>query len=133
LKWNDLWTGDVDHTTFYEFNDKQASLWSETIFYRLKQVDFDGSFTYSSVRLIEFSETLVQSLIYPNPILNGETVVVQADEIKKVEIYSSHGELIYQINENVPVRSTSIPSPGFSKGIYIVIINEVDKYKLIVN
>ena len=36
-------------------------------FYRLKMVDRDGTFAYSTIRKVSFSE-LLTALIYPNPV-----------------------------------------------------------------
>jgi hypothetical protein len=36
-------------------------------FYRIKQINFDGSFTYSEVRMVKFENRGVKLIIYPNP------------------------------------------------------------------
>jgi len=36
-------------------------------YYRLKQTDFNGSFTYSDIRVINFENSQIQIVVYPNP------------------------------------------------------------------
>lgn len=54
----------------YSYTD--ASPLSGTNFYRLKQIDFDGKFEYSAVRLLIFEG--YNLVVYPNPVVNRLTV-----------------------------------------------------------
>ncbi|MEM9529114.1 MAG: M23 family metallopeptidase, partial [Bacteroidota bacterium] len=57
----------------YHFIDTNAPKW-ETNFYRLKQVDFDGTFTYSSI--VKVDPVVVEGLtLFPNP-ANEEVKII---------------------------------------------------------
>lgn len=55
-------------TNHYQYIDENSSL--ETTYYRLKQVDFDGTATYSEIRAVdgESSGKYIDWKLYPNPV-----------------------------------------------------------------
>lgn len=56
-------------------------------YYRLKQTDFNGTFTYSSVVPVEISSSGEPGLsIFPNPISSGDQVNVQLDNLNGQEV-----------------------------------------------
>ncbi len=62
------WTSSWSH---YEFEDAQLPLNGAWIYYRIKQVDLDGTFTYSKVLSIKLPQAMVKDgvwKVYPNPI-----------------------------------------------------------------
>jgi hypothetical protein len=80
-----------------------------TSYYRLKQVDFDGSFTYSSIRVVHLS-TNIKFSIYPNP--NQGTFTIQTSKDGVFELSDVTGKVIntytltnpqQTVNENLPV------------------------------
>ena len=77
----------------YEFIDKNPI--SGINYYRLKQIDYDGNYTYSSVLSQELMNGQLE--IYPNPV-NGETVNLQFPNSEynntQVEIYDNLGRLV---------------------------------------
>jgi len=60
--------GTVTKSSYYSFTDKNTNTTGK-VYYRLKQVDFDGSFDYSSVVEVNVNKALNYSLAknYPNP------------------------------------------------------------------
>lgn len=109
----------------YSFND--ASLNSGTYTYRLKQIDFDGSFEYSNEVEVEiatpFDYTLSQN--YPNP-FNPSTRIefsIPNSEMVTVSVYNSLGEKVADlVNEVLSAGQHSIDfnAQGLASGIYIV-------------
>ncbi len=79
----------------YEFVDKNPA--SGKNYYRLKQVDYDGRFVYSSILMEEMSIGSLE--IYPNPV-NGHTVNLQFPssnyEDAELEIYDNLGRKVIQ-------------------------------------
>jgi hypothetical protein len=89
-------------------------------YYRIKQVDFDGNYSYSSVELVVFANgNLALSQIYPNP----SRGIVQVDlplnrDELLLNVTDMQGNLQY--TEWVQGESTSIDVSHLPKGIYLV-------------
>ena len=62
-------------------------------YYRLKQVDFDGEYSYSYTRNVNFSSNN-DILIYPNPSENCITIQFSNEEVKEFKIYNILGQEI---------------------------------------
>ncbi len=80
----------------YIFEDNKLS--HGTLYYRLKQIDTDGSFAYSDVILVQisFPEDFFLSQNYPNP-FNPETKIqygLSAGSEVKISIYNLRGQQI---------------------------------------
>ncbi len=94
--------------------------------YRLKQIDFDGSFQYSSEVEVEVSAPLEFSLEqnYPNP-FNPSTTIrysIPISEFVTLKIYDVLGnEVATLVNEVKPAGSDEIEfdASHLSSGIYI--------------
>jgi hypothetical protein len=71
----------------YSFVDTKAS--GSTLYYRLKQIDFDGQFNFSEIKFINFAKRDVEQVLYPNPTAGSVTV-----NLKEVE---SAGSVQYSI------------------------------------
>jgi hypothetical protein len=122
----------------YNFTDK--NLQSGKYQYRLKMIDYDGSFKYSKVVETEVSlpKNFELSQNYPNP-FNPSTKInysIPSDSKVILEVYSTNGERIAQlVNENqsagfysVNFGSTSI-NKNVSSGVYFYRIIAVDNAK----
>ncbi|MCP9234315.1 T9SS type A sorting domain-containing protein [Lewinella sp. JB7] len=74
----------------YEALDAQPN--PQTTYYRLKQTDIDGAFTYSPVRQVSLSATSAPIRLYPNPA--GETVTLEgeAESLADLRVWSVHGQ-----------------------------------------
>ncbi|MEB2776208.1 hypothetical protein SYJ56_12870 [Algoriphagus sp. D3-2-R+10] len=70
--------GYKDSPTFYNFEDKDIPASGGDIFYRLKQLDIDGSYSYSVTRSIQVTGLKGKSnwIVYPNPSSPGNYVTV---------------------------------------------------------
>lgn len=84
----------------YSFLDSE--LFNGEVFYRLKQIDFDGTFSYSNEILADYSGTIEEFRLfgnYPNP-FNPETVIsfiVSKKEQVKVVVYDLLGSQIIEL------------------------------------
>ncbi|MEM9849176.1 MAG: T9SS type A sorting domain-containing protein, partial [Bacteroidota bacterium] len=79
----------------YTWLDK-APFWGDN-YYRLRQVDFDGTFAYSRIINISFKKSKSDILIYPNPV--GEILYYQGAssyEIKSVELLNAEGQIMWE-------------------------------------
>ena len=108
----------------YSFMDNEVN--SGTYSYRLKQVDFDGTFSYSNVIEVEISSPLTFSLAqnYPNP-FNPTTKInysVPFDSKVTIAVYSITGELVAElVNNDLTAGSYSVDFNGsnLASGMYI--------------
>lgn len=90
-------------------------------YYRLKMVDLDGSFVYSSVKVIDFStERSNEFKIFPNPFHEGFTIngLAKGDQLK---IYDLTGKLVYQ-NNAITDQVLRIDLTNVEPGLYNVLV-----------
>ncbi|MBL4702961.1 MAG: T9SS type A sorting domain-containing protein, partial [Flavobacteriales bacterium] len=93
-------SGAGNSTQIIEYFDIDLYPWEGISYYRLKQTDFDGNFTYSNLVPVDYamSEEVTLS-IFPNPTtknevnlsingLEGKEVLVLLRDIRGVEVYS---------------------------------------------
>ncbi len=96
-----------------------------TNYYRLKQIDNDGKFAYSSI--IQLKNVIADFAwsVYPNPVVDNGWMQVQLPNAAKVsvQVISSTGNIITMIDKGTLQTGTySIPlnMNTVSKGIYVV-------------
>jgi hypothetical protein len=94
--------------------------------YRLKQIDYDGTFEYSQeveVELVPFEYVLQQN--YPNP-FNPTTTVnfnIPKEDFVNVTIFNSLGEKVATLLDGVMsagTHSLTFDANGFASGLYIL-------------
>ena len=70
----------------------------QTYFYRIKAVDREGKFSYSSIIRIDLNRTGSGISIYPNPVTSGH-ISFQSGDLQKgnytVIVYNSNGQRVY--------------------------------------
>lgn len=59
-------------------------------YYRLKQTDFDGAFTYSDIRAVVVNQPASEISIYPNP-TNGIFTLTHSEEMEASTLYTTSG------------------------------------------
>ena len=97
---------------------------SKTIYYRLKQVDFDGTSTYSQVVAVLFDPLGAVIKLYPNPASTRFTLEVEAGgDGVAVEMLDISGQTI-ESHEKV---SSLVFGENWTPGIYIVRIRKADE------
>jgi len=80
-----------------EYNYNDYSINNETTYYRIKQTDYNGKYSYS--KIVSVNNQINKNLtieIYPNPISKQFTIDIKTDKEKMVEI-----KLINMLNEVV--------------------------------
>lgn len=106
----------------YSFADEKTP--AGISYYRLKNVDKDGSFTYSEIITINNDNPLLVLEKYPNPVLDMLTLVVTGAVYGKLEIaiYSFDGKLVKK--QTVTKQDVSwkgaINIAALQKGVYTI-------------
>ena len=99
-------------------------------YYRLKQIDFDGEFTYSGIKSVDFSNDSISIQIFPLPAkaeeinitinsFKGETVTIEIFDALGREISSGKIEVA---SSQISIKLTDI-CPLLNPGTYYVIIS----------
>jgi hypothetical protein len=79
----------------YNFSDRNAAnLNSPDIYYRLKQVDYNGQYSFSNVTTLRNAVTKSFYTIYPNP-NGGDFSFEHLKEAKSVSIYNILGQIVF--------------------------------------
>ena len=105
----------------YYFNDMKP--YAGTNFYRLKQVDLDGQFSYSSVAKVALDKSGQTWTIYPNP-AHGQSTVRLLDNMKKMNIVltDASGKNVYRtyLPSAKVGDQIKLPLQNLARGIYIL-------------
>lgn len=117
--------GTVNSTSNYSYTDKKVSD-TETYFYRLKQVDMDGTFEYSSVVEVD-AQTPTEfklSQNYPNPFNPSTTIEFALPQASNVDltVYNSIGEeVVNLVNQNMEAgfHTVNFNASELNSGIYV--------------
>lgn len=91
--------------------------YSGVSYYRLKQVDFDGTFAYSKTVKVSSDESKIH--IFPNPSNGSVRITVSTESpLYNIEITDVDGRLVYSGmgGQDNPITEIS----GLSKGIFVV-------------
>lgn len=132
-------TGSAYQAAEYQFTHYNAFAISQSkvLYYRLKMVDMDGSFTYSPLTEVMKSNDRVENKVtYNNPF--GATLNIQvqdAGSIDKIVLRDMQGK--ERITESVHSHNTALNTSSLQIGIYYMTIyfnnGEVSTQKLIKN
>jgi len=123
--------GNSSTTINYEIYDNRCQL--GTSYYRLKQVDFNGDYTYSDIKTINFDD-LIGISVYPNPSSNKITVSAHGLNIEDCNLYNNYGQNISSsitINE-LENNQISITTSYLPDGVYLVKVKSFTK-KIIIS
>lgn len=129
--------GTTNRETRYRIEDYSVS--PGTWYYRIKQTDYDGTFTYSVVKSVVVSGQGFWQ-VYPNP-SDGTSFSMKltATELNKpllVSVVDVQGKVVYTEKVQVTSLNEEIKLPSrLSNGIYVVIIQSpvaVSRQKLVV-
>jgi len=93
-------------------------------YYRLKQTDFDGKTSYSSIESVTFNNLNYSNYsnfnIYPNP-FSEETIFNSSEKLKDamLVVYNSYGQVVKQM-PNISGHTFTMQRENLSNGLYFV-------------
>jgi hypothetical protein len=89
-------------------------------YYRLKMVDWDGTFAFSSVRTLQFERALEHFVLYPNPaknILNIQSPILDSVKRKQISITDLNG---HNYDRSIKWYGDDLSIEKLKNGIYIL-------------
>lgn len=118
---------DQSVTGSYSYKDPVKNTTAAVIYYRLKMVDKDGKFKYSSITSVrrENGNDTVMISAYPNPVVDELFITVpQGWQNKTVngQLLNSNGSIIktFNIQQNATIGMSDVPAGTY----YIKVANE---------
>ncbi len=109
----------------YHYTDPGiTSLQTSVVYYRLRQVDIDGSFVYSQIVSLEIAKKKGSIVLYPNPVESTMHLSIYLPQQQKLEwqLTDNAGRLIrygnYELSSGQSQVSENIGS--LSKGVYLL-------------
>ncbi|CAG5017543.1 hypothetical protein DYBT9275_05794 [Dyadobacter sp. CECT 9275] len=130
--------GDVKFDTGiskYAFTDNpfaSESAAARNQYYRLKQVDMDDTFEYSTIRAVSAGScgNLGTAEAYPNPAVN-EVNVKSTSALKQVEILTQAGALVYHNSFKTKSAEASIGISNLQRGLYLLKVTNQEGTRII--
>jgi hypothetical protein len=113
--------GNSNNAQQYEFIDHNPLAGSN--YYRLRQVDLNGAYSYSQVRTLHFEQEF-SIHIFPNPFSDKFSVDIYASSANEaiVKVFDMKGRLVQQFYPEIQVGDNhiTISGEGFAAGTYMV-------------
>lgn len=114
-------SGESSVNVKYAFVDSKPS--AGTNYYRLKMIDNDETFAFSTIKTLSFDQALNLTL-YPNPV-SDEVKLEVSDwtNVKKIQIYNLNGSVVYDAGVKV---TDKINVQNLASGVYLVNVAKLD-------
>ncbi|HVD97080.1 MAG TPA: T9SS type A sorting domain-containing protein [Cytophagaceae bacterium] len=109
--------GNSSTLSFYSYED--LTIGEGTIYYRLKQVDFNGDYTYSEIKTITPANDHGIH-IYPNPNQGNFTISALEGGTYKITIVDLVGQIVYQLDVYAVAALEKNIQTSLTKGTYFV-------------
>lgn len=119
----------------YSFKDDMIIAGKHTVYYRVKQVDFDGKISYSPVKVVNSICITNENIeIYPNPAMHSFSVNLSKlayvrEEPVMIELIDTHGKkAMVNMFENIPetgVLKFEVED-NVDAGLYLCVIKSKD-------
>ena len=105
----------------YELLDESLPAGAATLYYRLKQVDADATFSYSPVRTITLMGATAGMTLFPNPIHGGRAATLMgAAAGTPVRVYDAVGREVLSATVDATGQAALRLPPGLAQGVYVV-------------
>ncbi len=134
-------SGNSSELIGYEYTDLISSAGNGKLYYRLKIVDKDGSFTYSSIEVLSLRKKNVGITVYPNPVLQNDFIKIsfleQSNEATHGSLFDMSGKVLREVHTNSSAdhNELQLSTDGLSCGIYVLKVVQYEKvteYKIII-
>ncbi len=137
--------GTIETPQTYQYIDDVVPVKNQNLYYRLKQIDYDGSYEFSPVvkASIDYkAKTETSWAVYPNPYRQGRLSITLLDpsllthDQHTFSLHNMYGELKVKVKDSISRGASSIESflVTAPKGIYILQIKsgqQIQSFRLI--
>ena len=110
----------------YQFTDDVDNLVRNVLYYRLQQVDFDGTTTYSKIVSVDVSKNATLK-IYPSLAKRGDILQVETADNATIEVLNINGQVVQtvlkspnNVNPNADEKTLTIATADLVAGRYFV-------------
>ena len=112
--------GTTNQRTDYTFTDSKPL--SGVSYYRLRQVDLDGTYTYTPTRMVRSGNTQQASIsIYPNPAVNTAVNIqlqnIDLDSDAELQLYDLAGNCL--LKDRITSDNHTLPASNLKPGVYL--------------
>ncbi|MEO0470422.1 MAG: T9SS type A sorting domain-containing protein [Bacteroidota bacterium] len=126
--------GNTTQVSEYQFLDEQYL--SDKVYYRVKQIDFNGGFSYSDVVEVNFADAVLQELsfsIYPNPA--SEFIEVKAlgrlERDMPLTVVDNLGKTVFEGSMTEREGKITIQVEDLPSGIYYVQMSDANSGQIV--
>jgi hypothetical protein len=124
--------GDKNGTSYYHTTDNISTLNTLVVYYRLKQVDKNESYSYSEIKALTFKQQISNDIqietVYPNPFIDNIAIEITLNKASNVQyqIIDLFGRVLAQKDEVLANGNHHLQINDLNKlpkGIYLIKIN----------
>ena len=90
------------------------------LYYRLRQVDMDGTFAYSPVRTVALTGAAAGLSLYPNPARGGAATLTGAQPGTVVTVFDALGRPVISATADASGTAALVLPAGLPAGVYVV-------------
>jgi hypothetical protein len=131
-----VWTdgaGNSNH--IIDYYEKDLNPYEGISYYRLKQVDFDGKYSYSNIVPVAYEKNVSKEItVLPNPVKKGETLYLEIKGFKDSDVLlilrDVKGNEFYSkaqvIESNYQLKAIQLDN-NLPIGTYLIIASSIDK------
>ncbi|MFC6225314.1 LamG-like jellyroll fold domain-containing protein [Hymenobacter artigasi] len=112
--------GSSSCTRRYELLDAKLPAGAARLYYRLRQVDLDGTFAYSPVRTVPLTGAAAGLALYPNPAHAGAATFTGAQPGTVVTVFDAQGRLVTTAPADATGTAALMLPAGLPTGVYVV-------------
>ena len=97
--------------------------------YRLKEVDVNGNYTFSTVVLLRFGKKAYDPLVYPNPVDAALNIVAGQEPVNEIDLCDVSGRVLRRLVNGSASSTLVVPCGNLAAGIYFVqILTPTQRY-----
>jgi len=111
--------GAGNSNTILNYADIDAEPLQGVSYYRLKQTDFDGNYTYSEIIPISIAE--LSFTIHPNPSKDGYFYINNLESAKGIKVVDALGRVLKKFSD-IKKNNLEIDLSNYKKGMYYLVI-----------